>query len=154
MDGVEGGDGADGSDGEAPGQHATAWLGSVPDDWQPPEPPTSTLIPPQPAAFPQTWTHAFTNSTILNTDGTSSTHYPDGTQDVRAPDGSCWRLAPSGAVVHAWQEPPVPQWHPVEPTAAAQPGGGTVVYHPDGSKELWYGTTRVARFAPNGMPVE
>jgi hypothetical protein len=100
----------------------------------------------------QSWTPSFSNSTVLNADGTSSTHYPDGTQDVRAPDGSCWRLAPTGAVLHAWQEPPAPQWQPPQSIAADQPDGGTVVYHPDGSKELWHKGAPVARFDPSGRP--
>ncbi|HEY3483246.1 MAG TPA: hypothetical protein VGL02_30600 [Streptomyces sp.] len=104
------------------------------------------------APHPQVWTPSFHNSNVLNVDGTSSAHYPDGTQDVRAPDGSCWRLAPNGAVVHAWQEPPAPQWRPPESVAAGQPDGGTVVYHPDGSKELWHGGAPVARFDPTGRP--
>lgn len=110
--------------------------------------------PSEPGARTQGWTPTFTTSTVLNADGTTSTHYPDGTQDVRAPDGSCWRLAPGGAVVHAWQEPPVPQWHPQYSIAAGQPDGGTVVHHPDGSKELWHGGVPVARFDPSGQPVD
>ena len=102
---------------------------------------------------PQSWTPSFTTSTVLNADGTSSTHYPDGTQDVRAPDGSCWRLAPTGEVIHAWQEPPAPQWRPPHPIAADQPDGTTVVYHPDGSKELWHGGVLATRFDPSGRPI-
>lgn len=102
----------------------------------------------------EAWTPSFNTGGVLNADGTTSTHYPDGTQDVRAPDGTCWRLAPTGAVVHAWQEPPVPQWHPPHPVAARQPDGGTVVYHPDGSKELWHGGVQVARFDPSGQPAD
>jgi hypothetical protein len=99
------------------------------------------------------WTPSFITSMSLNADGTTSIHHPDGTQDIRAPDGSCWRLAPGGAVVNAWQEPPVPQWRPPQSIAAAQPDGGTVVFHPDGSKELWQGDTQIARFGPDGSPV-
>ena len=105
-----------------------------------------------PPARPLSWTPSFSNSAVLNVDGTTSTYHPDGTQDMRSPDGSCWRLAPSGAVLHAWQEPPAPQWRPPESVAASQPDGGTVVYHPDGSKELWYGGAPVARFDPSGRP--
>ncbi|HEY3717014.1 MAG TPA: hypothetical protein VGL39_21010 [Jatrophihabitantaceae bacterium] len=89
---------------------------------------------------------------VLNLDGTTSTHYPDGTQDVRAPDGRCWRIAPTGNIVHAWQEPPIPQWHPSEPVAGTQPDGGTVVYHPNGSKELWRDGVQAVRFDPDGRP--
>jgi hypothetical protein len=112
----------------------------------------ASSAPPAPPS-PQSWTPSFTNSAVLNVDGTTSTYHPDGTQDVRAPDGSCWRLAPTGAVVHAWQEPPAPQWRPPQSIAAAQPDGGTVVYHPDGSKELWHGGAPVARFDPSGRPI-
>jgi hypothetical protein len=111
---------------------------------EPPDPPLTRAL---------SWTPSFSNSAVLNVDGTTSTYHPGGTQDVRSPDGSCWRLAPSGVVLHAWQEPPAPQWRPPESVAATQPDGGIVVYHSDGSKELWHGGSPVARFDPSGRPV-
>jgi hypothetical protein len=89
---------------------------------------------------------------VLNLDGTTTTHYPDGTQDVRAPDGRCWRIAPTGNIVHAWQEPPIPQWCPSEPIAGTQPDGATVVYQPDGSKDLWREGMQTMHFDPDGRP--
>lgn len=106
-------------------------------------------LPPPRAAPPASRFHT---PHVLNLDGTTTTHYPDGTQDVRAPDGRCWRIAPNGHIVHAWQEPPIPQWHPAEPTAGTQPDGGIVVYYPDGSKELWRDGLQTMRFDPDGRP--
>ncbi|HEY3629761.1 MAG TPA: hypothetical protein VGL21_02635 [Jatrophihabitantaceae bacterium] len=106
-------------------------------------------LPPARAAPPPSQFHT---PHVLNLDGTTTTHYPDGTQDVRAPDGRCWRIAPNGNIVHAWQEPPIPQWHPPEPTAGTQPDGGTVVYYPDGSKELWRDGLQTMLFDPEGHP--
>ena len=94
----------------------------------------------------------FRTPNVLNLDGTTSTHHPDGTQDVRAPDGRCWRIAPSGNIVHAWQEPPPPQWRPSEPVAGIQPDGATVVYQPDGSKDLWREGMQTMHFDPDGRP--
>ena len=89
--------------------------------------------------------------TILQPDGNLVTFHPDGSQVVLRPGGAWVHTDPHGTVVGQGQSQPPPV--PASTTVFQQADGTTVAIQPDGSKELWSGSTLLARFAPDGSRV-